>query len=157
MEHAAIGFQDGKITRVGRFDAPETAQKIDGGGAYAAPGFIDIHTHGAGGCDYMDGTAEAMHTAACTAARFGATSVYPTSVCAAEEDVRAMIDAFFKAREMPGGAQLLGIHLEGSYFDLEMAGAQDPRYIVMPDPQEYTRILAYGKGAIRRWSAARCV
>ncbi len=154
LEQAAIGFENGKITRVGRFETPPGAQQIDGGGAYAAPGFIDIHTHGAGGCDYMDATAQAMHTAACTSARFGATAVYPTSVCAGEQDVYGMIDAFFNAREMPGGAQLLGIHLEGSYFDLEMAGAQDPRYIVLPDPQEYARILAYGRGAIRRWSAA---
>ena len=154
LEKASVAFENGKITRVGQLVPAPGDAVLDGKGLYLAPGFIDIHTHGAGGCDYMDGTAEAAHTAAVTAARFGATAVYPTSVCADEQGVYAMIDAFFEAQKISGGARLLGIHLEGSYFDRVMAGAQDPRYIVLPDEAEYRRIYEYGKGAIKRWSAA---
>lgn len=154
LENASVAFENGKITRVGQFVPAPGDAVLDGKGLYLAPGFIDIHTHGAGGCDYMDGTAEAAHTAAVTAARFGATAVYPTSVCASEQGVYTMIDAFFEAQKISGGAQLLGIHLEGSYFDRVMAGAQDPRYIVLPDEAEYRRIYEYGKGSIKRWSAA---
>src|SRR5690606_12101941 len=51
------------------------------------------------------------------------------------------------------GAQFLGLHLEGPYFAMSQRGAQDPRYIRDPDPQEYKEILQRAD-LIARWSAA---
>jgi N-acetylglucosamine-6-phosphate deacetylase len=51
------------------------------------------------------------------------------------------------------GAQFLGMHLEGPYFAMNQRGAQDPRYIRDPDPEEYKDILSHSS-CIKRWSAA---
>ncbi len=149
-----LAFEDGKIVFVG--DHPVNgSQVIDAKGEYVSAGFIDIHTHGAGGFDYMDGTVEAIHGAAKAAASHGTTMVFPTSVAASKEEVLQFIETYKKAKEQPyDGALLGGIHLEGSYFSLEQAGAQNPKYIVGPDPLEYTEIADAAGDDLKRWSAA---
>jgi N-acetylglucosamine-6-phosphate deacetylase len=51
------------------------------------------------------------------------------------------------------GANYLGMHIEGPYFSMEQRGAQDPRFIRLPDPQEYNEILQHSS-IVKRWSAA---
>jgi N-acetylglucosamine-6-phosphate deacetylase len=149
-----LAFEDGKIIFVGDYPV-DGAQVIDAKGKYVSAGFIDIHTHGAGGFDYMDGTVQAIHGAARTSAVHGATTVYPTTVAASTEEVLHFIETYKKAKEQPhDGALLGGIHLEGSYFSHEQAGAQDPKYIVNPDPEEYSAIAEAAGEDLKRWSAA---
>ncbi len=52
------------------------------------------------------------------------------------------------------GAGLLGLHLEGPYFAYSQRGAQDPKYLRNPEPEEYNEILAIGGKHIIRWSMA---
>jgi N-acetylglucosamine-6-phosphate deacetylase len=52
------------------------------------------------------------------------------------------------------GAQFMGMHIEGPYFDMEQRGAQDPRYIRNPDEKEYKEIITHAGDIITRWSAA---
>ena len=75
LEEGCVALEGGRIADIaaGRHEAPEHATVIDAAGAYVAPGFIDLHTHGAGGCDFMDGTVEAYLTAARTHAQHGTT------------------------------------------------------------------------------------
>ena len=75
---ADVLIKDGKIAEVGKL-SPAADEVIDAEGACVAPGFIDIHTHGAGGADFMDGTVDAYLTAAKMYVRHGATLVYPTT------------------------------------------------------------------------------
>lgn len=134
-------------------DVPE-ATELDAGGKYVAPGFIDIHVHGGGGYDFMDGTEEAFLNIAKLHARYGTTSLVPTTLTAEKDDLLQTLDVYERAnRANHWGATFLGIHLEGPYFALSQRGAQDPRYIRNPDPQEYEEILAYSSSIIR-WSAA---
>lgn len=131
---------------------------IDCKGFFASPGFIDIHVHGGGGADLMDGNTEAIIRMAKAHARHGTTTIVPSTLTSSMEDLFKTLDDMKEARKLvPGidyaGARIAGIHLEGPYFSPAMCGAQDPRYIKNPEPAEYQRILNYS-GDIIRISAA---
>ena len=137
----------------GEVDVPG-ATELNAGGNYVAPGFIDIHVHGGGGHDFMDGTEEAFLKIAEVHARYGTTALVPTTLTAEKEDLLKTLDVYERARQSNSrGAAFLGIHLEGPYFAMSQRGAQDPRYIRNPDPEEYEEILAYSSSIVR-WSAA---
>lgn len=150
-----ILIKDGIIAdiREGDIEAPE-AMVIDAAGNYISPGFIDIHIHGGGGYDFMDGTEEAFLGIAALHARYGTTAMVPTTLTAEKEDLLRTLDVFERVHKTHhNGAALLGMHLEGPYFAMNQRGAQDPRYIRNPDPQEYRAILNYSP-SILRWSVA---
>jgi N-acetylglucosamine-6-phosphate deacetylase len=137
----------------GNAEVPD-AVEIDAKGQYIAPGFIDIHVHGGGGFDFMDGTEEAFLKIAELHSQYGTTSLVPTTLTAEKEDLLHTLDVYENAnRQNTKGANLLGIHLEGPYFALSQRGAQDPRYIRNPDPAEYEEILNHSSSIVR-WSAA---
>ena len=148
-------IRDGLIVGIHEQDvAVPGAIDLDAGGHYVAPGFIDIHVHGGGGSDFMDGTPEAFLTIAELHARYGTTSMVPTTLTAETDDLLQTLDAYEAAnRSNRRGASFLGMHLEGPYFAMSQRGAQDPRYIRNPDPAEYEAILAYSSSIVR-WSAA---
>jgi N-acetylglucosamine-6-phosphate deacetylase len=155
LPRGTVLIREGLIAAVaeGDIEAPE-AIAIDAQGQYVSPGFIDIHVHGGGGHDFMDGTVGAFLEIAKTHARYGTTALLPTTLTAEKEDLLHTLDLYEQAHRLnTGGARFLGMHLEGPYFALSQRGAQDPRYIRNPDPAEYRQILAHSK-AIRRWSAA---
>jgi N-acetylglucosamine-6-phosphate deacetylase len=130
------------------------ALEIDAMGKYIAPGFIDIHIHGGGGHDFMDGTEKAFLKIAELHARYGTTSMLPTTLSASPEELMQTLQAYETAsKKNKQGATFLGMHLEGPYFAMAQRGAQDPRYIRNPDPQEYEAIVSQFS-MIRRWSAA---
>jgi N-acetylglucosamine-6-phosphate deacetylase len=127
---------------------------IDAGGKYISPGFIDIHVHGGGGFDFMDNTVEAFLAIAKTHARFGTTALYPTTLTGSTEDIIKTLETFEQANPLNNsGAQMIGVHLEGPYFAMSQRGAQDPKYIRDPDPNEYEYVISKSK-SIKRWSAA---
>lgn len=146
-------YEDGKIAEIGAGDSmPQADEVIDAQGRYVSPGFIDIHTHGAGGADYMDGTLEAYLTAARMSARHGATMVYPTTLTSSNEVLFDTFDLYEQAvAANTEGAAFGGLHLEGPYFNPKQAGAQDPRYLRNPQPEDYLEILSRSNN-IARWS-----
>ncbi|NIJ51450.1 N-acetylglucosamine-6-phosphate deacetylase [Dyadobacter arcticus] len=155
IKNGTLVIEDGKIAGIhqGDIEVPD-ADIIDAGGKYVAPGFIDLHIHGGGGHDFMDGTVEAFLKIAETHAQYGTTALVPTTLTSEKEDLLITLDNYEKANANNlFGAQFLGMHLEGPYFALSQPGAQDPRYIRNPDPAEYEEVLAYSS-SITRWSAA---
>lgn len=130
------------------------AVPIDCKGLYLSPGFIDIHTHGAGGHDFMDGTKEAIRAACQAHLKHGTTSIVPTTLTSTKQSMMDILELFntidFEEANMPS---ILGLHLEGPYFSYEQRGAQDPRYLRDPDPQEYLAALQLSD-RILRWSFA---
>ncbi len=106
----------------------EQDKVLDAGGKYLAPGFIDIHTHGGGGHDFMDGTVEAYLGAAETHAKYGTTALLPTTLTSTTEELLASLEIYKKANQQnTKGAKFLGFHLEGPYFAYNQRGAQDRR------------------------------
>lgn len=132
----------------------EDAFEIDAKGQYVAPGFIDLHVHGGGGCDFMDGTEKAFLTIAETHARYGTTAMMPTTLSSSYNELIQTLELYQKAQlKNKKGAEFIGMHLEGPYFALSQRGAQDPKFIRNPDPSEYKEILSRFS-CVKRWSAA---
>ncbi|HWZ02859.1 MAG TPA: N-acetylglucosamine-6-phosphate deacetylase [Mucilaginibacter sp.] len=155
LNNGCILMVDGFITAISdqNIDAPD-ALEIDAGGKYISPGFIDIHIHGGGGHDFMDNTVEAFLGIANTHARYGTTSMLPTTLTSSKEELLETLRIYEIADQQNiNGSEFLGMHLEGPYFSVNQCGAQDPRYIRNPDPEEYTAILN-NSSVIKRWSAA---
>lgn len=155
LNNGSLLIEDGRIACVssGRIDAGD-CYEIDAGGNYVSPGFIDIHTHGGGGHDFMDGTVGAYIGAAESHMKHGTTAIVPTTLTSTYEELRNTFAVFKEAKASnKKGAQMLGLHLEGPYFAISQRGAQDPKYIKNPDPKEYEEILGWSDD-ILRWSAA---
>lgn len=153
--HASVLVKDGRIEGIFRdnHSLPEV-ETIDARGRFVSPGFIDLHVHGGGGHDFMDGDLDGFLEIARMHARHGTTSMVPTSLTSTREQLLALLSTYEKANQANDwGAVFLGMHLEGPYFAMNQRGAQDPRYIRDPDPVEYEEILNYSH-LIARWSAA---
>jgi len=127
---------------------------IDIKGKFISPGFIDIHTHGGGGYDFMDGTVKAIKEASKSHMKFGTTSIIPTTITSTLEELLNFLDNFEQAKkELKDGPNLIGVHLEGPYLSMEQKGAQDSRYIKNPNREEYLKILNYSNNIVR-WTLA---
>ena len=151
--NGCIAYENGIIVKAPT-NAKDSDEIIDADGAYLSAGFIDLHTHGGNGHDFMDGTVEAFLGAAELHAKHGTTTLLPTATSGTYEETYAMFDILSKAQENNvRGADMPGIHLEGPYFSPSQAGAQDPNFIKAPDPNEYLPILN-STNKLLRWSAA---
>lgn len=128
---------------------------IDAGGRYVSAGFIDIHVHGGGGYDFMDGDEESFIGAAAFHAKHGTTALCPTTLSGEFKETLRVFDTYRRVKAMRrDGADFIGLHLEGPYFALSQKGAQDEKYVHPPVQEEYMRVLEAAGGDIVRWSAA---
>ena len=155
VDNGTVLISQGKILAVEKSEVDYPgAISIDARGQYISPGFIDIHVHGGGGHDFMDGTQEAFLAIAALHAAHGTTSMMPTTTTAEKEGILQVLDVYEKAKgKNTQGSSFVGLHLEGPYFAMNQRGAQDPKYIRDPDPAEYMEILNYSN-SIKRWSVA---
>lgn len=152
-ENMNVYVQDGLIMAVTAENLP-CDDVIDAAGRYVSPGFIEIHSHGAGGSDFLDGTVEAFLTSAEKHARHGVTTLVPTATSGEFEATLALDRTLEEANALnKHGADMPGLHLEGPYFAYGQRGAQDPRHLRNPEPAEYNRVLDECRH-ILRWSVA---
>lgn len=111
----------------------KTGEVIDAEGKYISPGLIDIHIHGAGGKDTMDGELLALETISSTIAKKGVTAFLPTTMTMSKKDIYKALDTVKLAmKEQNKGAKILGIHLEGPFISEKYKGAQKNDYILKP-------------------------
>lgn len=147
-------LKDGKILVVTRNELPFD-ELVDAQGCFLSPGFVDLHTHGGGGHDFMDGGVEPILEGCRTHLHHGTTTILPTTLASAIPALKRSILDIGAAMEAKGDyPHIAGAHLEGPYFSKNQSGAQDPRYIKSPEPKEYEEILEMGKGIVKRWSYA---
>ena len=149
MEDGELVVEDGMIRSVGakRKRAKFTGRVIDLKGSYLAPGFIDIHVHGGGGADYMDGTAEAVRVANRCHARHGTTTIFPTTTTGSREQIAGMIAAcgeVYRTWTPAEGARIGGVHFYGPYFAEDKVGCHAKSGRRDPTANEYKEHFASG-------------
>lgn len=146
----AVLIENGKVLEitdhVGDFDG----DVLDASGLRIVPGFIDIHVHGGGGRCCMEGTAESVLAMANAHARFGTTTILPTTWTAPVAEIEQAIDAVREASTLSCDATIAGVHLEGPFLSAEQSGAQDPETLKAPADADW-------KSLIDRWGGIRMV
>ncbi len=154
IDNGTLEYEEGVITGISENSVKDG--DIDGRGLTLAPGVVDLHTHGSGGFDFMDGDEEAIHGAARGLAAFGTTTALATTLTSSDDELFSFFDNLREAQKRRGRneARIPGAHLEGPYFNMDMKGAQDPRYIRNPSPEHYEAVLERSGGNIKRWSVA---
>ena len=154
---AVCDVKTGKILEIkanGEVEPDSSDVVIDAAGRYVSPGFVDIHVHGGGGFDIMDGNVESFLGMSEMHATHGTTSMLPTTLTCTDEELFRVLDVFEKACSLnQKGAQMLGLHLEGPFFSAQRSGAQDPSYLKNPVPENYMKFLE-ASDKIMRWSVA---
>lgn len=107
---------------------------IDAQGNYISPGFIDIHVHGCGGSDTMDGTIEDIETISNNVCKNGVTAFLPTTMTMAKGKIYKALNVIRESMSSTGkGARVLGAHMEGPFINPKYKGAQNEKYIERPD------------------------
>ena len=139
----SVRIEDGRVAEVGGgLVAKSGEETVDAEGLTLVPGFVDIHSHGRGGCDFCDATDEAFDTIGRGKLKDGVTGFLATGLTRPEEELAEMCAAAERYKERGGGAACLGVHLEGPFFNGEMAGAQNPAYLRKPDAAFVKRLGA---------------
>lgn len=133
-----IVVSDGKIAAVRERSGGEA---VDLEGNYLAPGFIDLHIHGALGRDTMEATSEAFRAICDYHATGGTTSLLLTTVTA---PIPKIVDALRAVRDSAQAIkQIAGVHVEGPFISRARRGAQRDEFIRDPDPESTDQLLEF--------------
>lgn len=153
LENGSIIIDGNKIVEVSNSNAPiDNAEIIDAKGCDIVPGGIELHVHGGGGRDFMEGTEEAFRVAVAAHMHYGTTAIYPTLSSSTVPMIEAAIETTEKLMAEPN-SPIMGLHLEGPYFNMKQAGAQIPEWIKAPVKEEYEYLLNK-TNCLKRWDEA---
>ena len=121
------------VNRLANF-ANDIDEIINVKGNFVAPGFINVHIHGAMGHDTMDATDEALAAMAEFLPQTGVTAFLPTTMTNSWEKITAALNAVRSAKQTPpSGATILGAHMEGPFINPRYSGAQSAKDIIPAD------------------------
>lgn len=160
-----ILVEDGIISAIGHRDeivVPANAHDVVARDMIVAPGFVDIHIHGAGGHDVMEATPEAMHAVTSRVARRGTTSIVATTVSAPTDETCRSLEGLAAYIASPKNqspprseaAEVLGIHLEGPFLSHARRGVHPESSLAQPSVQLLEQFLAAAGGYARMLTVA---
>jgi N-acetylglucosamine-6-phosphate deacetylase len=134
-----VVVEEGKIVEIRKESANSEAINLRGN--YLAPGFIDLHLHGALGRDTMEATPEAFRAICDYHATGGTTSLLLTTVTAPVNEIVKVLRAVRAARaDFP---QIAGVHVEGPFISKARAGAQREKFIRDPETEEVDQLMPF--------------
>ncbi len=140
-------FIEGECIAEGLLGEPE--QTIEAAGLYAIPGLVDIHSHGAVGCDFCDGTHESIDAITRYEASRGVTAWCGTTMTFPEEKLASIMGCAAEHADADDAAALVGINMEGPFISPEKVGAQNPAYVQRCDAEMFRRLQKAAGGKIK--------
>jgi N-acetylglucosamine-6-phosphate deacetylase len=156
IHDAILVIRGGKISAMGRrgeVETPRGVREINTHGKIVVPGFVDIHIHGAGGHDVMEGTPDALEAVAATVASHGTTSLVATTVTASEIETCASVAGIanyilrsWESAPRELSAEILGIHFEGPFISAARRGVHPSKWIAAPSSEILDQILKKARG-----------
>jgi N-acetylglucosamine-6-phosphate deacetylase len=139
-----IRVRDGRIAAIG--GGPPPPGPVTRRAAWALPGFIDMHVHGGGGASFTEGGPDDARRAAAFHRAHGTTRLLASLVTASIDDLERRCDML---AGLAAGGVIDGIHLEGPFLSAARCGAQNPRYLLAPDLDAFSRLLDASRGWLR--------
>lgn len=149
-----IEIADGLIVNISE-NCEKDTEIIDCTGKYVLPGFVEIHTHGAGGHPFLTEDEKTVASACDYHLKHGTTTILPTLSASPFEVMKKGVVAIKGARDKGlSKARIIGAHLEGPYLSPKQCGAQCPTHITEPKPEDYTALIEELGDAVARWTYA---
>jgi N-acetylglucosamine-6-phosphate deacetylase len=142
---------EGKITAIREQTHPPPTEIIDLQGNYLAPGFVDLHVHGATGRDTMEASTDAFRAICDFHASGGTTSLSLTTGTAPMDKLVEVLNAVRGCRSSNDG--IAGVHVEGPFISKAKCGAQRAEFIQEPSPAGVQQLLEHAD-VIRRVTIA---
>ena len=146
-------IENGKVVEVTAENIP-CEECYDYTGCYVSPGFIDLHTHGAGGHAFMNSTPEDVVAGSLYHLRYGTTCILPTISAGSFPVMKDAVINIQKAMESGKAPNILGAHLEGPYLSKNQCGAQNTAFITAPVQADYESLIEEYGSAVKRWTYA---
>ena len=143
LEGIDLRIADGLIQEIGKNLSDD--EILDAKGLYLTPGFVDLHTHGGYGADFMDCTEESFEAALQFHLDNGTTTVVATSCTAPRKNIVAFLEfarAYLK-NGSPASRRVPGVHLEGPYLSVRNRGAQKLEELAVPEKDDYSYMIEY--------------
>ena len=149
-------LEQGFVSRDVCFDGEKLEQSsadgktYDASGCYVIPGLTDLHFHGCVGEDFSDATPDGLQKMADYELSRGVTQICPAGMTLGEDQLtRICQNAAAHRAKNPGGAELVGLHLEGPFLCKAKKGAQNEAFLHDPDPAMLHRLQQAAQGMVK--------
>ncbi|MDX2169816.1 MAG: amidohydrolase family protein, partial [Deltaproteobacteria bacterium] len=144
-----VRLEGDRIAAIGPELSGDGCDLIEAGGRLVAPGFVDLHLHGAAGAMFEDADAAGTRRIVDALPRLGTTALLATIGALPPEVLPRAVERAAAAMRFSSGARVLGIHLEGPFLNPARAGAQHPDWMRPPSFEEFDHLQRCARGGIR--------